>query len=63
LPQRHLDAVTMHDRFVKARLDQVPVRRISLLIEGGAQRADHELFDIRSGNPSNGSGLVPPALK
>src|ERR1700727_2412125 len=62
-PQRYLDAVTMHDRFVNARLDENPVRHISLLIEGGAHRSDDELFDVRSWNASDSSGLALSSSK
>lgn len=37
----------IHDRFVEALLDEIPVRFVVLLMEGDAQRPDHLLFDIR----------------
>ena len=43
--QRYFDAVTIHDRFVETLLDEVPVRRILILIDHRAQRSDYELFD------------------
>jgi hypothetical protein len=61
--QRYLDAVTIHDGFSEALLEEIPVRRISLLIEGGAHRSNDELFDVRSGNASDSSGLALSSLK